>query len=249
MYSVTAEGEWTPKEDISPLSFNITPGLMLSPDEGHVGTESTVTGGGLEADKGVVIRYDGSQVATAETGAKGNFVVSFTVPESQYGERQVTAEIDGEVEAIAVFTMESDPPDTPEPISPVEGDRAGFIGKVRPTFEWTEVEDLSGVYYTLQISASSNITATGFFNPIVSVPGIVGTNYTLETAEALAYGTYYWIVQAADGAENAGNWTEPISFRAGVMPLWSFVVMIVAVVAGIGTALYFFVIRKRIYYL
>ena len=248
-YGVTAEGEWTPKEDVSDLSFEIGTGLVLSPDEGHVGTELTVTGGGFEAHKNVVIRYDGGQAATAETGARGSFVVSFAVPESRHGGREVTAEIAGEVEAIAVFTMESDSPDTPEPVSPVERDRGGFIGKVRPTFEWTGVEDLSGVYYTLQISTSANVTATGFFSPVVSVSGIVGTNYTLDKTQGLSYGTYYWIVQAVDGAENAGNWTEPISFRAGVMPLWAFIVIIVAVVAGIGTALYFFVIRKRLYYL
>jgi len=248
-YSVTAEGQWTRKEDISTLSFEIEPGIVLSPDEGHVGTNLTVTGGGFAPDEAVVIKYDGSEVETARTNEEGSFDVSFPVPESKHGARQVTAEIDGEIEATAIFIMESDSPDTPELISPPDGDRVGFVGKIRPTFKWSEVSDDSGVYYSLQIATSANFTVTGgFADPIVSIPDIVGTNYTLEKTEALPYGTYYWIVQAVDGAENESGWTAARSFRAGLLPLWAFIVIIVAIAAGIGAAVYFFVIRKRIYY-
>lgn len=247
-YSVTAEGEWTDKEDINELSFEIKPGLVLSPDEGYVGMNLTVTGGGFGASKNVVIKYDGSQKATATTNNKGSFEVTFPVPESQHGERHVTVGDAAGNNASAIFTMESDPPDIPELISPPDGDRVGFIGRFRPTFEWSAVFDISGVYYSLQIATSANVTATGFVNPIVSIPNIVGTNYTLQKTDALPYGTYYWIVQAVDGAENESGWTAARSFRAGVMPLWAFIVIIVAIAAGIGTAVYFFVIRRRIYY-
>jgi hypothetical protein len=145
--------------------------------------------------------------------------------------------------------MESDAPDIPELISPPDGDRVGFIGRARPTFEWSEVSDDSGVYYSLQIATSANFTATEeFAEPIVSILNIVGTNYTLANTEALPYGTYYWIVQAVDGAENAGKWTAVYSFRAGRLPLWAFIVIMVAVAGGIAAAVYFFLIRKRIYY-
>ena len=248
-YSVTAEGERTPKEDISELSFEIGPGLVLSPEEGHVGTNLTVTGRGFAADKNVAIKYDAIQKATASTNAKGSFSgVSFPVPESQHGAHNVTAEVGAKIEAIAYFTMESNRPPIPTLISPPDGGRAGFIGKVRPNFEWEPVSDDSGVYYSLQIAASANVTATGFTDPIVSISNIVGTNYTLEKTEALSYGTYYWIVQAVDGAGNAGNWTVVGSLRAGLLPLWAFIVILVAIAAGIGAAIYFFVIRKRIYY-
>jgi hypothetical protein len=119
---------------------------------------------------------------------------------------------------------------------------------VRPAFEWSEILDASGVRYNLQIAGSANATSAGFADPIVSVTGIAGTNYTLNATEALGYGTYYWVVQAVDGAENEGDWTTPRSFRAGVMPLWAFIVAVVAVAAGIGAAVYFFWIRRRIYY-
>jgi hypothetical protein len=247
-YDVTAEGEYTDKEDIDELSFEIGPGLVLSPNQGHVGTGLTVTGGGFATGKSVIIRYDGGQVATAPSNSKGSFTVTFPVPESRHGVRQVSAEVDGTVEATATFTMESQAPGVAELISPPDESRAGIIGQVRPTFEWSEVSDASGVRYNLQIAGSANSTATGFAHPIVSVTGITGTNYTLNATEALSYGTYHWIVQAVDGAENEGDWTAPRSFKAGVLPLWAFIVAIVAVAAGIGAAVYFFWIRRRIYY-
>ena len=247
-YSVTAEGEQTDKEDISELSFEIEPGMVLSPHKGHVGTNLTVTGLGFAANEDVDIMYEGGQVETARTNAKGSFDVSFPVPESKYGGRPVTAEDDAENEATATFTMETDSPDKPALISPPDGDRVGFTGKVTPNFEWDEVSDDSGVYYSLQISTSANVTGTGFVDPLVSKEGLVGTNYTLDDTEALPHGTYYWIVQAVDGAENESGWSGIYSFRAGLLPLWAFIVILVAIVAGIGVPVYFFVIRKRIYY-
>jgi hypothetical protein len=247
-YSVTAEGERT--QDVNELSFEIEPGLVLSPGEGHVGMNLTVAGRGFAADEDVDVIYEVSQVATTETNDKGSFDVSFPVPESQHGARLVTAEDAVENEATAIFTMESNPPPLPELISPPDRGRAGFIGRVRPTFEWSEVSDASGVYYSLQIATSANVTATGEFvgEPVFSVEGLVGTNYTLEETEALPYGTYYWIVQAVDGADNGSGWTEARSFRAGLLPLWAFIVIIVAIAGGIGAAVYFFIIRRRIYY-
>ncbi|MGB6872616.1 MAG: IPT/TIG domain-containing protein [Dehalococcoidia bacterium] len=249
-YSITADGERTKQRDIDALSFEIEPGILLSPDQGHVGMNLTVTGRGFATDEDVSITYEDEERATATTNAEGSFEASFSVPESPHGERQVTAKDADQNVATANFTMESASPDTPELISAPDGARVGFIGKVRPTFEWSEVSDDSGVYYRLQIATSDNVTATGEFvdDPIVSVPDIVGANYTLNATEALPYGTYYWIVQAVDGAENAGNWTEAYSFRAGLLPLGGFIVIIVAIVVLIGAAVYFFLIRRRTYY-
>jgi hypothetical protein len=247
-YNVTAYGESTPKAAITALSFEIKPGLVLSPGEGHVDTDLTVTGGGFATNKDVVIKYDGSEKATATTNNTGGFEAIFPVPGSQHGEHNVTAE-GAAGNATAIFTMESVPPPVPELISPPDASRVGFVGKVRPTFNWSAVSDDSGVYYSLQIAASDNVTVTGeFADPIVSIEGLVGTNYTLNATEALPYGTYYWIVQAVDRAENAGNWTAARSFHAGFLPLWVFIVIILAIVVGIGTAVYFFIIRRRTHY-
>ena len=248
-YSVTAEGEQTKKEDISELSFTIKPGLVLSPDEGYVGMNLTVTGQGFAANEDMDIMYDGSQVATAETNDKGSFEASFLMPESHHSEHQVTAEDAAGNNATAVLTMESDPPDTPKLISPDEGSLVGLIGKVTPTFEWSAVSDDSGVHYRLQIATSANVTATGeFVDPIVSVADLVGTSYTLAKTEALPYGTYYWIVQAVDGAGNAGNWTVARSFHAGLLPLWAFIVIIVAIAVLLVALIRALIIRRRYYY-
>jgi len=247
-YNITTEGEFTDKEDVSSVSFEIRPGLVLSPADGHVGTDLTAIGGGFATNKDVDVRYDGNKVATDRTNSKGSFTVTFGVPESRHGARQVTAEVDGVLEAAAVFTMESDRPEVPELISPPDKSRVGLMGKVTPTFEWSEVSDESGVRYSLQIGSSANVTADGFLTPIVSKEGLVGTNYTVNDTEALPYGTYYWIVQAVDRAGNKSDWTNPASLRVGLLPLWAFVVVIVAIVALIGALVYFFVFRRRIHY-
>jgi hypothetical protein len=240
-YIITAEGQSTRKEDVNELTFTVAPGLLLSPDEGHVGMNVTVRGGGFTPDEPVVIKYEGSEVETARTNEEGILEASFLVPESQHGARNVTAEVGGQTEAIAFFIMESDPPDKPELISPPEGERVGFIGKFRPTFEWSEVFDDSGVYYSLRIWTGDNVTK-------ISKVGLVGTNYTLIDIEALPQGSYYWSVQAVDGAENESGWTEPHYFQVGAMPLWAFVVLMVAAAGGIGTLIYFRWIKQRIYY-
>jgi hypothetical protein len=245
-YNVTAYGEKTPKESISARSFAIKPDIVLSAVQGYVGMNLSVAGRGFAVKKAVNIMYDGDQVATDTTDNTGSFDVVFPVPESQHGAHQVTAEIGGETEATRSFTMESNPPDTPQLISPPDRSRVGLIGKVTPKFEWSAVSDPSGVYYNLQIATSDNVTVGGgFADPIVPVQGLVTTNYTLNATEGLPYGTYYWIVQAVDRAGNAGNWTEACSFRAGLLPPWGVIAAIVAIVILIGALVYFFVIRKR----
>jgi len=223
------------------------PYTTLDPDNGHVGTNLTVTGYRFATNANVVIEYDGIQKATATTDDNGNFGVNFVVPESQRGARQVTARDAAGNNGTAIFTMESVPPPVPEVKSPSNGTRVGLIAKVTPTFEWSAVSDESGVYYSLQIATSKNVTNSGeFVDPIVSVSNITGTNYTLNATDALPYGTYYWIVRAVDGAENAGNWTAPRSFRAGLLALWTFIVIIVAIAVLILTLVYFLIIRRRI---
>jgi hypothetical protein len=256
-YSVTAEGEQTRKEDLSELSFKIGSNIILSPDEGYVGMNLTVTGRGFASNEDVDIMYDGNQIATAETNDKGSFYVSFTVPESKYGEHQVRAKLTGdnnsttdlETNASALFTMESESPPIPELISPPDGGRIGIRGKVTPTFEWSQVSDDSGVRYTLQIATSANFTAIGeFADPLVSVTGLVGTSYTLEETEALPLDTYYWIVQAVDGAENESGWTAAGSFRVGLLPQWAFIVIIVVIAVLLIALIRHLVLRRTIYY-
>ena len=251
-YLVTADGSLTRREHISDLEFSIKPGLDLSPAEGHVGMNLTITGRGFAPNEDLVILYDEEEMATTrpvKADDKGSFQESFLVPESRHGLHWVTA-LGEDNQATVRFTMESDPPEEiPEPISPRDGARTGFVGSVTPRLEWSEVYDPSDVYYSLQISASVNVTSSGeFIDPILFIERLVGTSYTLDEAEALSYGTYYWIVRAVDRADNAGNWTAPYSLRAGLLPMWAFIAIIVGAVLLAGGLVYFLVLRQRRYY-
>ncbi len=245
-YAVTAEGDRTDREDVGDWPFQMRTGIVLHPDEGHVGMNVTVTGSGFAVADEVVIAYDDSEVETATTDDIGSFELIFAVPRSRHGPREVRAEDTEGNEALAIFEMESDPPPVPEPVSPADGDRVGFTGRVSPRFEWSEVEDPSGVYYSVQISVSGNVTADGYFvDPLVSTEGLVAGNYKPD--QRLGYGTYYWIVQAVDGAENESGWTEPQSFDVGRIPLWAFILIILAAVSLAGGAVYHFRVRTRMY--
>jgi len=251
-YSVTAGGDRTLKAEVGTIDFQVKPGIEISPDEGHVGMNVTATGRGFAASSNVTVRYEDIDVTEdihVVTNENGTFEFTFAVPESRHGPRQVTAE-DGKEntpDQPAIFTMEDNPPDTPELYSPIDGQRVGFARKVRPTFQWQEVFDLSGVYYSLQISTSANVTGNReFADPILTLNDLTG-NYTLGQDEALPHGTYYWIVRAVDGAENESRWSDPESFRAGRLPLWAFIVIIVFAVLGAGGAGYYFAVRRRMY--
>jgi hypothetical protein len=242
-YGVTAEGEQTKREDIGDVSFQIEPQVVLAPTEGHVGTNLTVTGHGFAASEDTAILYDGDQVTTAETDDKGSFEIGFPVPQSQYGQHSVAAEHSGQNAASAVFTMESNHPSTPQLISPSGGSRMGLIGKEMPTFQWSAVSDDSGIYYSLQVATSNDFDESSM---VASVTDLTGTSYTLD--EALPLGTYYWSVQAVDGADNESGWAAVRSFRIGLLPLWAFIVIIVAIVVLIGAVIRVLLVRRSIYY-
>jgi len=243
-YTITAQGDQTRKEDVGGLSFEIEPDIVLSPIQGHVGTNLTVTGHGFVAGEYVTIMYDGGTIATAETNDQGSFETSFGAPESQYGAHQVAAGYSGENHANALFTMESNHPDRPALISPSNGSRVGLIGKrVIPTFRWSAVSDDSGVHYRLQIATSDDFDESSM---IASVTGLTETSYTLD--RALPYGTYYWTVQAVDGAQNESGWTTAGFLRIGLLPLWAFVVIAVAVAVLLGAMIAARVRRRIVYY-
>ena len=242
-YKIDARGRYTTYTEVGDVTISVGPGMVIEPTEGHVGTSITVSGSGFVASKRVTITYDGSEMKSDTTDATGSFSgISFKTPKSKHGNHVVNATDAQGNSVTANFSMESTPPPTPTLISPANESRVGFIGKVTPTFEWSNVTDPSGVSYNLQIATSENFTEPSAFT------GLSAANYTLPKEEALSHGSYYWRVKAIDGAQNAGNWSESYSFKSGRLPLWAFIAIVVLVVGLIGGLIYFFVGRRRRYY-
>ena len=251
-YAVTAEGARTRRRDIDEISFEVSPMLTLSPDEGHVGTNVTATGFGFAPNKQVIILYDDNEVEmpTTITDPEGSFTVVFAVPPSSSGEQTVKAGTVGETNSIAdlmtntsaTFIMESDPPPVPEPQSPGDGRRVGFFRRATPTFEWEEVVDLSGVYYNIRVATSPDFEPESV---LVSETGLPVTSYT--PTEPLTNGTYYWTVKAVDRAENESDWADAQRLRVGRLPMWGFIVIFSFIGLLLGLRAYFILVRPKLY--
>ena len=92
-------------------------------------------------------------------------------------------------------------PSAPTPLSPAAG--ASVLAPL--TISWSAVSDPSGIIgYNWQVSTSSNF-------PTVILQNSTG-GQTQDTVSGLANGTYYWRVQAVNGALVQGKWSQPSSF-------------------------------------
>ena len=113
--------------------------------------------------------------------------------------------------------------DIPELLTPASGDRTA---DTTPTFEWTEVTDLSGVSYTLEIASGDQPATGAFTNPQFSRDGLSSgaisvassgdiqvVQFTLPVANALTVdGDYIWHVRSVDGAGNSSEFSGPFIF-------------------------------------
>jgi len=246
-YDVTAEGEDTDKDAIEEVKFEVVPGMVMSPNEGHIGTVITISGGGFPESKIVTVTYDGETKGTATTTDNGSFAnISFEATHTQNTHtvnHPVLVTCTGATTFTKDFVMESDAPAKPTLSLPANDSRMGIFRKQTPTFDWSEVTDDSGVSYNLEIG-----TTADFAQVLISRTGLTETSYSLTEVEALDYGTYYWRVKAIDGALNDSGWTGVHSFQSCLLPLWSFVVIIAAVVVLIGLLIYFLLRRRGTFY-
>jgi hypothetical protein len=235
-----AYGASTTASEVADAKLSVLSKMMLEPAEGNVGSSVTLKGTGFGAEKELTLKYDNTELATKfSTDDKGDFQASLVIPKSEGGNHSVTATDTSGATDTAIFVMESTPPSVPQVISPKEGSRVGLFDNIRPTFEWSPVNDPSGVTYDLQISSQSDFTTT-----LLSKDDLAESEYTLTEDEALARAKYYWRVKAIDGANNDSGWTQSIEFKAGLMPLWLFIVIVVVGVAFL-VRLYFFVRKMR----
>ncbi len=226
-HTVDASGNTTKGADVADATIVISPQIEINPTSGAVGDDIVITGTGFAGSQLITISYDGSHVSTdSATDAKGSFTASFSIPKSQAGDHTVTI-ADATTSVVSTsLSVESTPPPTPRLISPEASSRTGFVGKTTITFDWSDVEDPSGVCYLLEISPSAD-----FSGAVVRRENLTHTEYTLTEEEALAKGEYYWRVKAIDGAENESDWTNGQLFKTGVMEGW---LLVVYIIAGIG---------------
>ena len=204
----------------------------MSPTTGNIGTEVTVSGSGFVADGIATIKYGDNEVAKAPIDSDGAFSATFSAPVSEGGEHIVTVSDDTNSKSFT-FTMESEAPSIPAPLLPEQGIK--IEGEAAAYFDWEDVEDPSGVTYTLQIASDADFTTI-----VLEKKGLTRSKYTLTEAEKLPpvkkEAPYYWRVKAIDDASNEGEWSGTGSFYVGsvfTMPSW-----IIYALFGVGALLF-----------
>jgi hypothetical protein len=209
-YSVRAEDE---EKNEAEAILTIVAGISINTDTVNVGTPLTVTGTGFEPKAAIAITYDNDETPATTTNANsyGKFEVTLSVPAIKFGLHSVKA-TDGASTANTSFVMESSSPGIPVLVAPETDTKAPS----QAVFDWEDVDDPSGVVYSLEIATSQEFTPRAM---VLQKSGLTESEYALTEAEQLEptkrNEPYYWRVKAIDGASNESEWTEPASFSVG----------------------------------
>lgn len=203
--------------------FVITAGVSLSQTAGNVGTPLIVSGTGFNVGGVVTITYDDVEVATATASNNGAFSVAFNVPASIGGNHNITI-TDGTSLIKRIFTMESTVPPVPRLLLPEDASKA----EAEAYFDWEDVDDPSGITYTLQIASDIDFTTIA-----LAEEDLTYSNYSITKLEKLLptieEAPYYWRVKAIDGASNESEWSTPRSFYVASpsgVPNWALYTLI-----------------------
>ncbi|MFC1991959.1 hypothetical protein ACFLVC_04485 [Chloroflexota bacterium] len=187
----------------TPLVIRLQPTTNLT-SPGYVGMDLTVDGIGFSANATVTVTYGNDEtipVATATTGANGNFSAAFTVPPSAAGSHTVTT-TDDTNRITGIFFMESEAPPIPMPLL----SQSITTAETKVYFHWEDVKDLSGVTHTLQVASDADFTSV-----VLEKKGLNNSGYTVAGEERLVLigkeAPYYCRVKAIDGAFNESEWT------------------------------------------
>ncbi|MBM4453293.1 MAG: hypothetical protein FJ013_01775 [Chloroflexi bacterium] len=238
---IDATGETTKAADIADSIVVVSPAMRITPTTGAVGDEVVINGTAFSANQVITISYDGAQVASgAATDGKGSFTASFRVPKGKGGDHTITVTDSAASVASAAFSVEQIPPPIPQLLSPESGASLGLWGNVKVPFDWSAVEDPSGVAYTLEVSQISD-----FSTVILRKDNLAQTEYTLSDGEALGRGKYYWRVKAVDGAGNESNWTSGQFLQIGTLDMWMIVLGGVVAIVIIAVVWRFISMRRR----
>ncbi|MFC2058568.1 hypothetical protein ACFLTS_02855 [Chloroflexota bacterium] len=100
------------------------------------------------------------------------------------------------------FTIDVTSPSTPDLVSPADG---VFTKNSTPALDWSNVSDPSGVTYNLQVATDAEFTSI-----VLDETGLVDSFFDILVP--LPNDTYYWRVEAVDGAGNEGAWSEVWTF-------------------------------------
>ncbi len=214
---------------------------------GYVGMQLTISGTAFQRNGFVNITYENDTpliFKNIATNAEGMFQTTIDIPKGKAGNHIIEA-TDGNNTALAIFIMEDTAPQPPVAQIPE------VVSGVKPTtkFDWTDVEDTSGVSYSFQVA-----TDTTFNRIVLQKDYLTKSEYQLKDNEALELRgrqtSYYWRVKAVDGARNESTWSNPILFYVGsatsAFPSWAiFVLVALALVVILIVAIFIIRLRKN----
>lgn len=188
--------------------IKVSSAMSINPETGFIGMQAAVQGSGFRPGFPVNLSYDNIKLEGTTVQAEGSFTHSFKIPVSKSGAHNVTAS-DGVNTQKIIFTVESTPPLAPTTQLPADGDRA----TKDIHFEWSTVNDPSGVTYTFEVADDAQ-----FSNVIMSQANVTANYIDITEDSKMLPGRekpYYWRVKAVDRASNEGMWSMVSSFYKG----------------------------------
>lgn len=216
-HEIKASGDITRSDEATPFIIVLTPHLSVNPDSGAVGQSMLLSGDGFSSNQPVTIYYDSKKMTTAvSTDFKGNFSTPFQPPPSPAGRHSLIVVDGGGATSTVSITIESEPPGVPSLISPPNGEAFSLFENRPVEFQWSSVEDPSGVVYTFELSQQAS-----FSGNVIRRENLEKPSFTLQAGQRPGPGEYYWRVRAIDLAGNAGEWSraQTIEF-SGFAYLW-----------------------------
>ncbi len=190
--------------------FTVGAGAVLSHTTGFTGSDLFVNGSGYLPGVTIYVYYDESTIVTTQANNDGDFYATFTVPPG--GGKHVISVYDGTSTTKYDFTLETNPPSTPNLFLP----NNNSLTTAEVHFDWSNATDMSTpVTYNLQIASDQN-----FASLALNKTGIMNSQYILTkdeiTAAHFSNAAYYWRVKAIDGADNEGEWSSAWIFYISV---------------------------------
>ena len=239
-HSIQAQSLFSGATGSPAQDFTVLPSLKLSEIMGDVGQKVTVTGQGFEPESIVTLFFDDNELESEPADKLGSFRIDFPIPEYSHGDHVIRLLDAEENQQQISITIEDDPPESPSLLGPNDGVSGGFLGGFRPEISWEEVEDDSGVRYTLQIAHDRN-----FDDKILDLKDLDDPRHPLTEEEKLPRGDYFWRVKAVDKASNESEWSDVYEMKSGLMPIWLLAMLVALGLVATGGGAYAYLNSRR----